>query len=340
MAGNRRGFIGIFSQLGNDSDDDDASELEDRDAQVAAPASKPIPAESADSADSDWDDVFDEGNHWQFLTSDGRGRGDTEHRSVMPKTPAAPATANSTSSSKPALSHEPPAAPATPSSGAVEIATPGHGPPTDRQKASVSRSDNSFTNQADVSPSTHPSNPRMNDQPSSTSALSSSDRQAIQDAIQTLREKLSFARSSPADQRASLMHLGATGQRFVDQALKTVNETPDVLPRSFDDGRFSDDVDLAKTLRSIVADLEELTQRVSDTEAKISGSTFLGAMVVQSSSRTEPEPAVFEAYRSGSLAAPTARPGKGSGGFPPVVTAANGTMDRAKAGAGASGGGF
>jgi len=278
MSSNRRGFIGIFSQ---NQHQDDARETE---REVISTGEKPAkkddfepldrasPIES--SSDSDWNDIFED-----------------SPRNDYPA-PASPAVNPVAAAMAVKPDHEP--------SGESKPEQKQRDDVNDPEPEPIIQTVNETTGTDAADKNTTYSTKVMHNGPSSKSILSKSDRQAISDAIQTLREKLSFAREASGEQRDGLMKLGATGRDFISQATKVVGENPDVLPRSFDDESFVTDAELVETLRNIGNDLRDLTRRVADTESKIASSAFAGALLVHRSSGLDADKGKSDVYRKSS----------------------------------------
>lgn len=310
MAGNRRGFIGIFSPQADKLDANSEQELELEKSDQSSKSGDDAETLGTDKngaakTESDWDDVFGEtprqrtktGSIGAMLAGDpalnetdgsksdlrNAGKSDDSKKAgldtpfALDKSDDAPQSDQGQNSERDPI-----------------IEQPTHPDSADKISPPIQNSDSSTQRTDKLSSATI-----MNDHPSAKSALSASDRLAINDAIQTLREKLSFARPSASDTPGSTMKLGTTGLDFVDQAMTAVQQNPDTLPRSFDDERFADDVELAKTLRLIGRDLDSLQKIVADTEGKISASTFLGALVVHGTGKIDSDALSRDAYRRG-----------------------------------------
>ena len=269
MSNNRRGFIGIFSQSQDQDDSREVEEDPDGPEQDAKKSLEPNDGEvevaSEGAMDSDWNDIFDENSRRDYSS---------------PELPTVNPVAAAMASKSP---HE-----STEMSSSAEAKESKPNPiPTVNETSGTQTADEN----------TNETSKTMHNGPSSKSILSKSDRQVVADAIQTLREKLSFAREAGGDQRDGLMKLGATGREFINQATKVVGENPDVLPRSFDDESFVNDAELVEMLRNIGADLRDLTQRVADTESKIASSAFAGALLIHRSGGVEADKANADVYR-------------------------------------------
>lgn len=284
MPSNRRGFIGIFSQnnepdndLDADSGESKTDELSSSNSAETDAVSKSDSAIEQDTADSDWDDIFGDSPPMEIEPPDPMTINPVAAASMTPI--AAEPTVD-----KPDTKSEIP----DQASITTDISTPMQGTETNAKSDKTSSAEG-----AHHTPNYTP----MHHAPSTKSMLSKTDRQAVADAIQTLREKLSFTRQANNDQRESLIKLGQTGRGFVDQAMKVVTETPDILPRSFDDESFVTDVELIEALRLIGEDLRDLNRRVEDTESKIASSAFAGALVVHRCGTADSDKSHSEAYR-------------------------------------------
>lgn len=284
MPSKRRGFIGIFSQNNEpdsndpevDSTDSKLGEMNPGHATEKDTAPEPEISARQDSTDSDWDDIFGESAAMEIEPP--------EPPAINPVAAAvASEKADQTTRKSGVENQKPNQTPINP-----DLSTPMQAPET-KAKLDKSTSAQSAHHNPNYTP--------MHHAPSPKSILSKTDRQAVADAIQTLREKLSFTRQASSEQRESLIKLGQTGRSFVDHAMKVVNENPDALPRSFDDESFVTDVELIEALRLIGEDLRDLSRRVEDTQSNIASSAFAGALVVHRCGTGDGDKAQIEAYR-------------------------------------------
>jgi len=91
-----------------------------------------------------------------------------------------------------------------------------------------------------------------------SASLSDEDRQAVMDAIQTIRDSLPFLIDLTSDERRSLPKMGDKSRAFVDKAGEIANQNPDILPRSFDLDEFIRDITLYRSLFGIHVTFSQL----------------------------------------------------------------------------------
>lgn len=77
-----------------------------------------------------------------------------------------------------------------------------------------------------------------------SASLSQADRQAVIDAINTIRAKLPFLVDLSPEERRSLPRMGDKSRGFVTLALEVATQNADILPRSFDVEDMRKDVEL------------------------------------------------------------------------------------------------
>lgn len=85
-----------------------------------------------------------------------------------------------------------------------------------------------------------------------SATLSQADRQAVLDAINTIRARLRFLVDLSPEERKALPKMGDTGRGFVSQALGVAEQNPDILPRSFDVSETRKDLELLDALPPVV----------------------------------------------------------------------------------------
>lgn len=124
--------------------------------------------------------------------------------------------------------------------------------------------------------------------------LSEEDKKAVQNAIQTIRERLTFLKEFTEEERKGMMQLGKVGRTFIGRALDLVQNSPGVLPRSFDEEEFANDALLYAELGEIGDQLAELHRRVVDTEAAVGMDAFTAALVVYQSGKLAREGAAMD----------------------------------------------
>lgn len=113
-----------------------------------------------------------------------------------------------------------------------------------------------------------------------SAALSQADRQAVLDAVNTIRTKLPFLVDLSPEERRSLPRMGDKSRGFVAQALEVATQNPDILPRSFDVEEMRKDVELLGALAPILAALAQLNELVDDTVMAVGSEAYASALLV------------------------------------------------------------
>jgi hypothetical protein len=113
-----------------------------------------------------------------------------------------------------------------------------------------------------------------------SASLSQADRQAVLDAVNTIRTKLPFLIDLSPEERRSLLRMGDKSRGFVTQALEVAEQNPDVLPRSFDVAEMRKDVELLSALSPILAALAQLNELVDDTVMAVGSEAYAAALLV------------------------------------------------------------
>lgn len=113
-----------------------------------------------------------------------------------------------------------------------------------------------------------------------SASLSQADRQAVLDAIDTIRQKLPFLIDLSHDERRTLPRMGDKSRGFVSQALEVAEQNPDILPRSFDPAEMRKDVELLAALSPVLAALAQLNELVEDTHVAVGSEAYASALLV------------------------------------------------------------
>ena len=113
-----------------------------------------------------------------------------------------------------------------------------------------------------------------------SATLSQSDRQAVLDAINTIRTKLPFLIDLSPEERRSLPRMGDKSRGFVSQALEVATQNEDILPRSFDVEEMRKDVELLAALSPILAALAQLNELVDDTVMAVGSEAYASALLI------------------------------------------------------------
>ncbi|MDM9582917.1 MULTISPECIES: hypothetical protein [unclassified Nostoc] len=110
--------------------------------------------------------------------------------------------------------------------------------------------------------------------------LSSADREAVMQAITTIREKLPFLIDLTTEERKALPKLGDKSRAFVSKALEIGTQNPDFLPRSFDLNDMRQDIELFEALYPILLSLTQLQELVDDTSVAVGSEAYAAGLMV------------------------------------------------------------
>jgi hypothetical protein len=110
--------------------------------------------------------------------------------------------------------------------------------------------------------------------------LSPADREAVMQAITTIKEKLPFLVDLTTEERKSLPKLGDKSRAFVSKALEIAAQNPDFLPRSFDLNEMRRDIELFEALYPILLSLTQLQELVDDTSVAVGSEAYAAGLMV------------------------------------------------------------
>lgn len=110
--------------------------------------------------------------------------------------------------------------------------------------------------------------------------LSPADREAVMQAITTIKEKLPFLVDLSTEERKSLPKLGDKSRAFVSKALEIAAQNPDFLPRSFDLDEMRRDIELFEALYPILLSLTQLQELVDDTSVAVGSEAYAAGLMV------------------------------------------------------------
>jgi hypothetical protein len=113
-----------------------------------------------------------------------------------------------------------------------------------------------------------------------SASLSQTDRQAVLDAVNTIRTKLPFLIDLSPEERRTLPRMGDKSRGFVAQALEVAEQNPDILPRSFDVSEMRKDVELLAALSPVLAALSQLNELVDDTVMAVGSEAYAAALLI------------------------------------------------------------
>ncbi|MBD2354127.1 hypothetical protein H6G41_05735 [Tolypothrix sp. FACHB-123] len=110
--------------------------------------------------------------------------------------------------------------------------------------------------------------------------LSAADREAVMEAIGTIRQKLPFLIDLSTEERKALPKLGDKSRAFVSKALEIAAQNPDFLPRSFDVDEMRRDIELFEALYPILLSLTQLQELVDDTSVAVGSEAYAAGLLV------------------------------------------------------------
>lgn len=111
-------------------------------------------------------------------------------------------------------------------------------------------------------------------------ALSVADRDAVLQALKTIREKLPFLVDLTIDERRALPKMGDKSYAFVQKAAELAVMDDSFLPRSFDVAEMRRDVELLAMMLPISQAFVQLNELVDDTLTQIGSEAYSAALVV------------------------------------------------------------
>jgi hypothetical protein len=110
--------------------------------------------------------------------------------------------------------------------------------------------------------------------------FSPADREAVMQAITTIRQKLPFLIDLSTEERKALPKLGDKSRAFVSKALEIAAQNPDFLPRSFDLDEMRRDIELFEALYPILLSLTQLQELVDDTSVAVGSEAYAAGLMV------------------------------------------------------------
>ncbi len=113
-----------------------------------------------------------------------------------------------------------------------------------------------------------------------SATLTSTEKDAVLQAIATIKEKLSFLVDLSSDDRKTLPKMGDKSRAFVSKALEVAAQNPEFLPRSFDLDEMRKDVQLFEALYPVLLSLTQLQELVDDTTLAVGSEAYAAALQV------------------------------------------------------------
>lgn len=127
--------------------------------------------------------------------------------------------------------------------------------------------------------------------------LPDKDREQIAASVEAIRAVLPFLVDLSPESRQELFKAGPKSRAFLDLALATAQEHPDILPRAFDLDAFAEDVALFGALDRPYVALRDLVRQIEDTRIAVGAEAMEAARAVYHYAKGYPgSDALTEAY--------------------------------------------
>lgn len=128
-----------------------------------------------------------------------------------------------------------------------------------------------------------------------SATLAQKDREALLQAISTIKEKLPFLIDLSNEERKALPKMGDKSRAFVSKALEVATQNPEFLPRSFDLEEMRKDVQLFEALYPLLLSLTQLQELVDDTSLAVGSEAYAAALQVYNYAKTSGQTAGLDA---------------------------------------------
>ncbi|MEH2073938.1 MAG: hypothetical protein V7K57_06030 [Nostoc sp.] len=115
-----------------------------------------------------------------------------------------------------------------------------------------------------------------------SATLAPADKEAVMQAIATIREKLPFLVDLTTEERRTMLKMGDKSRAFVSKALEVATQNPNFLPRSFDLEEMRRDLTLFESLYPVLLSLTQLQELVDDTCIASASEAYAAALAVYS----------------------------------------------------------
>ncbi|MEH2162758.1 MAG: hypothetical protein V7K38_17460 [Nostoc sp.] len=115
-----------------------------------------------------------------------------------------------------------------------------------------------------------------------SATLSPADKEAVMQAIATIKEKLPFLVDLTPEERRTMLKMGDKSRAFVSKALEVATQNPNFLPRSFDLEEMRRDLALFESLYPVFLSLTQLQELVDDTCIASASEAYAAALAVYS----------------------------------------------------------
>ena len=119
-----------------------------------------------------------------------------------------------------------------------------------------------------------------------SASLSQDDRDAVMEAIKTIKERLPFLVTLSTEQIKELPKAGAKARDFSQKALEIVTQNPDIMPRSFDIEEMRKDVELHQAFEPVYLAFVQLMDAIESTHTLIRSESYSSALMVYTQAKT------------------------------------------------------
>ena len=113
-----------------------------------------------------------------------------------------------------------------------------------------------------------------------SATLAQTERDAVLQAISTIKEKLPFLVNLSSDDRKTLPKMGDKSRAFVSRALEVAAQNPEFLPQSFNLDEMRKHVQLFEALYPVLLSLTQLQELVNDTSLAVGSEAYAAALQV------------------------------------------------------------
>ncbi len=127
-----------------------------------------------------------------------------------------------------------------------------------------------------------------------SATLAQSERDAVLQAIATIKEKLPFLIDLTNEERKALPKMGDKSRAFVSKALEVATQNPEFLPRLFDLDEMRKDVQLFEALYPVLLSVTQFQELVDDTFLAVGSEAYAAALQVYSYAKASGQGAGLE----------------------------------------------
>lgn len=119
-----------------------------------------------------------------------------------------------------------------------------------------------------------------------SATLTTSDRETILNAIETIKQAMPFLVNLTAEDRKTMPKVSDRGRGFMLNSLEAAQKHTDCLPRSFDVEEMRKDVQMIEDLYPILLALGELYSLVDDTYFTVHSEAYAAALKVYDAAKS------------------------------------------------------